>query len=126
MLTALLAASAVAARPDGDGTVSVRDGAFTGDQAQRGERGFRQTCGKCHTASAFKGSSFTRAWSGRAAYDLFEEIRTTMPSDGPGRLSRQQYADIVAYLFHLNGYPSGARELPEDEEGLKKVKIEGP
>ena len=37
----------------------------------------------------------------RSDLDLFEEIRTTMPTDAPGRLSRGQYADVVAYLQQL-------------------------
>ena len=49
-----------------------------------------------------------------------------MPTDNPGRLSRGQYADILAYLFRLNGFPAGARELPNDDEGLKKIRIETP
>jgi hypothetical protein len=47
-----------------------------------------------------------------------------MPVDNPGRLSREQYTDIVAYLFKLNRLPPGDRPLPADDEGLKQVRIE--
>jgi hypothetical protein len=64
------------------------------------------------------------AWETRTAFDLFELIRTTMPIDNPGRLSREQYVDIVAYLFKLNRLPVGDRPLPADDEGLKQIRIE--
>ena len=38
-----------------------------------------------------------------------------MPDDNPGKLSRRQYADIVAYLLQLNGMPrTGPRSLSAD------------
>ena len=99
-------------------------GAYTEAQAARGEAVYRATCTSCHTASAHSGENFIRGWDSRTAFDLFELIRTTMPIDNPGRLSREQYADIVAYLFKLNGLPAGDRQLPTDDEGLKKIPIE--
>jgi hypothetical protein len=70
------------------------------------------------------GDAFVRAWDGRTAFDIFELIRTTMPIDNPGRLSREQYADVVAYLFKLNRLPAGERPLPSDDDGLKQVRID--
>jgi mono/diheme cytochrome c family protein len=99
-------------------------GAYTDAQAARGEATYRANCTSCHATSAHTGDSFMRAWDSRTAFDLFELIRTTMPVDNPGRLSREQYADIVAYLFKLNRLPPGDRPLPADDEGLKQVRIE--
>jgi cytochrome c5 len=99
-------------------------GAYTEAQAARGESAYRANCTSCHATSAHMGDAFMRAWDTRTAFDLFELIRTTMPVDNPGRLSREQYADIVAYLFKLNRLPSGERPLPADDEGLKQVRIE--
>jgi mono/diheme cytochrome c family protein len=103
---------------------SDRRGAYTEVQAARGEATYRASCTSCHTASAHSGENFIRGWESRTAFDLFELIRTTMPIDNPGRLSREQYADIVAYLFKLNGLPAGDRQLPADDEGLKQIRIE--
>jgi mono/diheme cytochrome c family protein len=103
---------------------SIPHGAYTEAQAARGESTYRANCTSCHTTSAYVGDAFVRAWDGRTAFDLFELIRTTMPNDNPGRLSRQEYADIVAYLFKLNRLPPGDRPLPTDDEGLKQVRIE--
>ncbi|MGH7699656.1 MAG: c-type cytochrome, partial [Gemmatimonadales bacterium] len=79
---------------------------FTAAQAERGGAVFAEACAGCHAPSQFTGA-FHRAWAERAG-DLAELIRTTMPYDSPGRLSREQYADIVAYLFRLNGVPAAA------------------
>lgn len=99
-------------------------GAYTEAQAARGEATYRANCTSCHATSAYVGEAFVRAWDGRTAYDIFELIRTTMPNDNPGRLSREQYADVVAYLFKLNRLPAGERPLPTDDEGLKQVRID--
>jgi mono/diheme cytochrome c family protein len=99
-------------------------GVYTEAQAARGEATYRANCTSCHATSAYAGDAFVRAWEGRTAFDLFELIRTTMPNDNPGRLSREQYADIVAYMFKLNRLPPGDTPLPSDDEGLKQVRIE--
>ena len=49
-----------------------------------------------------------------------------MPEDNPGSLERQEYVDLVAYIFSLNAYPAGAGDLPADDDGLKKVRIDAP
>jgi S-disulfanyl-L-cysteine oxidoreductase SoxD len=127
LAAALLIAPAVTAAqaqsPSPPPPPTVR-GAYTEAQAARGESTFRANCTSCHATSAYVGDAFVRAWEGRTAFDLFELIRTTMPNDNPGRLSRQEYADIVAYMFKLNRLPAGDRPLPADDEGLKQVRIE--
>lgn len=105
-------------------TVSTLSGVYSKDQASRGEKTYKAKCTACHAPTAYTGEAFTRAWETRTAYDLFELIRTTMPNDDPGSLSREQYAEIVAYLFRLNDFPAGKRPLPTEKEGLKQVKIE--
>jgi mono/diheme cytochrome c family protein len=103
---------------------SVRDSAYTAAQAQRGEARFKEICANCHVVSQFTGATFLRPWSGRTAYDLFDLISTTMPFDNPGQLSRESYADVLAYVFRLNGFPAGSAELPSDAAMLKQVRID--
>jgi mono/diheme cytochrome c family protein len=125
LIVAALARAGEAQTPNAAGSpVSTSHGVYTEVQAARGEGTYRANCTSCHATSAHAGDAFVRAWDGRTAFDLFELIRTTMPIDNPGRLSRQDYADIVAYLFKLNRLPSGDRTLPADDEGLKQVRIE--
>lgn len=105
---------------------SVRDSTYTTAQAGRGEARFKEICAGCHVASQFTGATFLRSWSGRTVYDLFYLIRTTMPFDNPGHLSRESYADVLAYVLRLNGFPAGGAELPSDEAALKQVRIDPP
>ena len=112
--------------PANGGDRPTTSGVFTDVQARRGEESYKINCVSCHSAKAYTGEAFKVAWLTRTAYDIFDLIRTQMPEDNPGALPRQEYVDIVAYLFSLNGYPTGAQDLPGDDDGLKKVKIDAP
>lgn len=96
-------------------------GVYSDSQAMRGASVFRRVCSACHVTTQFSGATFRGAWSGRNAFELFELIRTTMPQDNPGRLRRQEYADVVAYVFRLNGMPPGTRDLPTDSDSLRAI-----
>lgn len=109
-----------------NGDRPTTSGVYTDAQARRGEESYKINCVSCHSAKAYTGEAFKVAWLTRTAYDIFDLIRTQMPEDNPGALPRQEYVDIVAYLFSLNGYPTGAQDLPGDDDGLKKVKIDAP
>lgn len=102
---------------------SVLDGVYTADQAVEGEETFQDTCAACHAPGFFQGTSFQFTWAGARVYDFYGLVRQTMPLDSPGGLSDRQYADVVAYILRLNGYPSGCEELAPDEEGLKRIRI---
>jgi hypothetical protein len=70
------------------------------------------------------GGAFTSNWNDLTLGDLFERIRMTMPLDNPGKLSRQQNADVIAFILKTNEWPSGTTELPPDAGALKRIKIE--
>ena len=111
---------------------SVWDGVYTDDQAKRGQTIAGEECGRCHSANLLggenapelAGESFRERWNGQTLGDLFEKIRTTMPTDSPGRLSRQDYSDVLAYILSVNKYPAGSKELDKDADPLKQIKIE--
>jgi mono/diheme cytochrome c family protein len=115
-------------------TSSVLDGVYTEDQAGRGSGAFAQNCSVCHGASlggvgeapALVGAQFISDFNGLTVGDLFERIRTTMPLNNPGGLSRDQYADILAFLLKSNGYPAGQRELYRRTEYLNVIRFEPP
>ncbi|HYS44807.1 MAG TPA: cytochrome c [Rhizomicrobium sp.] len=110
-------------------TVSVWDGVYTDTQAARGDAGFGAHCASCHGANlggtgeapALAGPQFLSDFDGLSVGDLFERIRTTMPQDNPGSLTRDQLADILAFLLKANGLPSGARDLDRRSEYLKAI-----
>jgi mono/diheme cytochrome c family protein len=109
---------------------SVWDGVYTLNQAKRGalKSGL---CVQCHgdgfvggPAPELAGDSFTSKWSGQTIGDLFELIRRTMPDDDPGALSREEYADLVAYILAVNKYPVGTTEISTSAEPLKLIRID--
>ncbi len=87
---------------------------------------YRTSCESCHTKSEYTGDKFKVAWVSKTVFDIFDVVRTQMPEDNPGSLERQEYVDVVAYIFSLNAYPAGAGDLPGDDDGLKKLRIDSP
>ena len=112
-------------------TRTVWDGVYTEEQSKRGATLYTKECASCHgaqltggeSAPALNGDGLMSNWSGQTAGDLFERLRQSMPQDDPGRLSRQQDADVLAFLFNANGFPAGKTELDRQPEALKLIKI---
>lgn len=110
---------------------SVWDGVYTEEQAKRGNAIYLQECASCHgpqleggdMSPPLVGGVFTSNWNDLAVGDLFERIRTTMPLDRPGAVTRQQNADVIAFLLKANGWPAGAAELPRELAPLKAITI---
>ena len=115
-------ASAAQANQTGS-TRSVRDGVYTAEQAERGAQVNRESCASCHMQDRFT-ETLLQSWAGATADMLYDLIRTTMPQDRPDGLSRQQYADLLAYIFQLNGLPPGEEELQASKQELQKILIE--
>jgi S-disulfanyl-L-cysteine oxidoreductase SoxD len=122
----LYAAPAAAQNGAAAGDQSVLRGVYTQSQSSKGKATFLNVCANCHASGQFKGESFQRAWAGRTVYDLFSQLRNTMPQDNPGGLSPQEYAAVIAYFLELNGYPTGAADLPTATDALKKIRFEAP
>ncbi len=128
-LTAVTAAHPLVAQTDSGPSPrpgAGAEGGYSEAQAARGQAVFRQVCASCHVTGQFTTPSFRQGWAGRSAAEMFEQIRTTMPQDNPGRLRRQEYADVLAYVFKLNGVPAGPVELATDAEGLARVRFQPP
>jgi S-disulfanyl-L-cysteine oxidoreductase SoxD len=111
---------------------SVWDGVYTNEQADRGHSVYHSQCEVCHGETLLGGDEvpplagpqFLANWNGLTVGDLFERIRKSMPANDPGKLSSQQNADVLAYLFSFNEFPAGKMELPHDAELLKQIRIE--
>jgi hypothetical protein len=56
--------------------------------------------------------------------DLFDRIRKTMPQTKPGSLTRQQNADVLAFMLSVNKFPAGKTELYRQSEMLKEIRFE--
>ena len=129
-LTAVALAKAVS-RTVSQGPRTTNDAVFTAEQAKRGEVLYQFICARCHGAALtgieaappLAGAAFSASWSGAPMSDLFERIRVSMPQDKPGSLSRQQTADVTAYILSFNRAPAGQTELPGDADVLKAINI---
>jgi len=108
---------------------SVWDGVYSKEQAGRGQTAYNSKCARCHGDALLGGEDsppladqdFLEKWNGKSVGHLVELIRTTMPSDGPGKLSRRQSADIVAYVLSANGFPAGKSDMPTETEALEEI-----
>jgi S-disulfanyl-L-cysteine oxidoreductase SoxD len=113
---------------------SVRDGVYTEEQAKRGEPLYRKECASCHgdmltggeSAPPLSGAAFLANWNGLTVGDLFDRIRKTMPLTAPGRITRQQDADILSFMLSVNKFPPGKTELYRQSEMLKEIRFESP
>jgi len=132
ILTALLFAQPLVSAQET--TSSVRDGVYSEAQANLGAAAFAENCSVCHGAAlggvgeapALVGAQFISDFNGLTLGDLFERIRTTMPLNNPGALTREQYAEILAFVLKSNGYPAGSRELYRRTEYLNAIRFEAP
>lgn len=89
---------------------------FAQEQVGPGKKLYGAECAQCHgddlqgrTAPALKGPGFAPTKNSTMTVGgIFQYMMTNMPADKPGKLKPKQYADIMAYLLHANGYtPSG-------------------
>jgi mono/diheme cytochrome c family protein len=111
---------------------SVWDGVYTEEQAKRGEAIYQKECGVCHgaqltggeSAPPLTGGAFLSNWNGLTLGDLFDRIRKTMPLTSPGKLTRQQNAEVLAFMLSANKFPSGKTELYRQSEMLKEIRFE--
>jgi len=111
---------------------SVWDGVYNDTQANRGGSLYGEQCARCHGASltggedapALVGGVFLSNWNGLTLGDLFDRVRVSMPADQPGRLRREQIADILAYVLKANEFPTGSAELDYRVEYLKQIRFD--
>jgi mono/diheme cytochrome c family protein len=111
---------------------SVWEGIFSPEQAARGEAQYVERCAACHGATlggtgeapGLTGGEFVSHYDQLTVADLFDRVRTTMPQNDPGTLSRDQYADVVAFLLKSNGFPAGTAPLDRRSEVLATIAIQ--
>jgi mono/diheme cytochrome c family protein len=110
----------------------VSSGVFSADQAKRGQAVYMTECAKCHLddlsggkdSPPLVGNDFLSGWKGKTVGELFDEVRQTMPFDGPGRLTPEQYADVISFILSSNKFPAGMDELAHEVAPLKQIGID--
>lgn len=117
-----------------EGTTSTRSvwsGVFTKAQARRGEELYFTHCEACHgellegheAAPPLTGPGFSANWNGQSMGDMLDRTRLTMPIGKPGSLSRQQVADVLAFVLEANKFPPGDVDLPRQAEMLSRIRF---
>jgi cytochrome c len=113
------------------GSKTTWDKVYSAEQATRGEKLYADNCAACHgeslagveMAPPLAGDTFNRNWEGVALNDLFERMRTSMPQNKPGSLSRAQNADILAHMLKVGGFPAGDVPLDGQAGALTQIKF---
>jgi mono/diheme cytochrome c family protein len=133
---AALAAQQQPAAPRGR---TVWDGAYTDEQADRGQIVFDGKCANCHTLGAEPsrgagqggGLSNEKFWTNftqRSVGDLLAFVKKNMPNgQAAGSLPAAQYNDVVALILRANGFPAGSKEVaPDTAADIQIIPKDGP
>ena len=92
---------------------------FDHDQVAHGEHLYADSCAKCHgeklegnTAPSLNGPAFAPAANSHLTIGgIYQYMSTNMPADHPGKMSDEDYADLMAFLLYTNGYDAGSTKL---------------
>ena len=127
LVCAVIAPAAFAVRAQ---EKTVWDGIYTEEQATRGEALYGEHCVRCHGATLqgngeganpLTGAVFKSTWNGVSMGALFDRVRLSMPQDKPGTLTRQQVADLLAFILRANKFPAGKDELARQTDLLNAI-----
>jgi mono/diheme cytochrome c family protein len=107
------------------------DGVYTAEQAKRGEALYAEFCAACHgpdlnggeMAPSLTGGEFSANWNDLSLGQLFDRMKTSMPQNNPNSLSRQQVADVLAFMLNKANFPAGTTELSTQAEVLGTIKF---
>jgi mono/diheme cytochrome c family protein len=109
---------------------TVWDGVYTDEQATRGEALYGEHCVKCHGATLqgngegalpLTGATFKSTWNGVSMGAMFDRVRLSMPQDKPATMTRQQVADVLAFILRANKMPAGTSELSRQTDLLNAI-----
>ena len=113
---------------------TVWDGVYTDEQATRGEALYGEHCARCHGATLqgngegaqpLTGATFKSTWNGVSVGAMFDRVRLSMPQDKPGTMTRQQVADLLAFILRANKFPAGKTELARQTDLLNAITFQG-
>ena len=98
---------------------------YANEQALAGAKLYVSRCAKCHgdhlqgnVGPALQGPAFApKKGSTITIAGVYQFLETNMPADMPGKLKPNEYASIMAFLLHRNGYqPTGKILTPDQAE----------
>ena len=111
---------------------SVLGGVYTDAQSKRGAPVYAEKCATCHgdklqgtdtAGPTLSGADFVNGWKDMTVAALLAKISGDMPSNAPGSLKPEEYADVLSFVLSSNTYPAGKTEMPTDPSAVKGVKM---
>lgn len=110
--------------------VASASGLFTAAQAKAGSGVYAHHCAQCHGARlqgmvgpTLKGSGFAAKSMSYTVGGMFGFMSQQMPAGEPGSLSKQQYAEVMAFILKENGYRAGGTKLTYASAKASKVPL---
>ena len=103
---------------------SAQQASYTDQQANAGVSAYQEACAACHladlqggTAPQLAGINFRNSWGNRAASQVLQYVRSSMPPGGEGSLTDEEYSAITAYIMSQNGVDPGTTPLSFSSAG---------
>ena len=87
---------------------------YTAAQLDSGTALYKKVCSDCHEDADYTNKKFRDKWNGKTLYDFYYYVSTKMPDDNPGGLTKDEYANSMAYILKLNGVPAGPNAIAPD------------
>lgn len=109
-------------------------GAYTTEQAERGHTAYEAECAHCHgedlligkgdmAGPPLAGEYFLNRWRGVSLAEFYDVIFEQMPLGRGATLDKGTVGDIIAYIWRVNGFPSGDQLLTTERETLAGMPV---
>ncbi|KVA72866.1 cytochrome C [Burkholderia ubonensis] len=104
---------------------------FDQAQVQHGKKIYADACAKCHgdqlegnTAPALSGEAFAPEGKSHITIGgVYQYMSNNMPADRPGKMTEQEYSDLMAFLLYSNGYDASKAKLTADIANASKAPL---
>ncbi len=67
------------------------------------------------------GDDFLWDWNELSVGDLFERIRVSMPDGKENSVTKQEKADVLAFVLQKNDFPTGETEIEASTQALRPI-----
>ncbi|MFA8393927.1 c-type cytochrome [Burkholderia ubonensis] len=104
---------------------------FDQAQVQHGKKIYVDACAKCHgdqlegnTAPALSGEAFAPEGKSHITIGgVYQYMSNNMPADRPGKMTEQEYSDLMAFLLYSNGYDASKAKLTAEIANASKAPL---
>lgn len=104
--------------------MTLNDGVYTEEQAQKGKQVHEENCSSCHQTEFYHDT--LQSWNQAPLIEFYHLVSGTMPQDNPGSLWPEDYTNTLAHIFSLLGYPAGDKKLDPYNGTMEEILIVPP